>query len=111
MVDAGPSRLDASPSYRPVATRSSSKIGPTPKIGPFSKAKAVGPPDRRSATRATPRPWGRLQAGGASAQYESAEMTSPPPMVPRARQVTALVVFLAKWTLPSANRAFTPPEW
>ncbi len=36
-------------------------------------------------------------------------MTSPLAQVPSARQVTTLIEFLTKWTLPSANRALTPP--
>src|SRR5262249_2559964 len=46
-----------------------------------------------------------------SDQYESELITSPPAIVPSARQVTPLTEFLAKCTLPSANRAFTPPLW
>ena len=44
-------------------------------------------------------------------QYWSALTTSPPAIVPRARQVTPLIVFLMNRTLPSANRVFTPPAW
>src|SRR5262245_45623584 len=42
-------------------------------------------------------------------QYESEESTSPPPTVPSERQVWKLIEFLIEWTLPSANRALTPP--
>jgi hypothetical protein len=44
-------------------------------------------------------------------QYWSFEMTSPPAMVPRARQTVGSIEFLQNFTLPSAKRALTPPEW
>ena len=44
-------------------------------------------------------------------QYESELMTSPPAIVPRARQVLPSMELLMKWTLPSANTALTPPGW
>ena len=44
-------------------------------------------------------------------QYESAETTSPLPLVPRAHQVGMLMVSLMKRTLPSAMPTFTPPGW
>src|SRR5262245_16253995 len=44
-------------------------------------------------------------------QYASAEMTSPPPTLPSARHVGPAIVLLTKWTLPSPNRALTPPGW
>src|SRR4051812_4917794 len=38
-------------------------------------------------------------------------MTSPPPRVPRDHHVELLMLFFRNRTLPSTNRAFTPPGW
>src|SRR5262249_14961176 len=45
------------------------------------------------------------------AQYSSAEITSPPPMVPRARQAAPLMASLTNLTDPSPIRQLTPPGW
>src|SRR5262249_6326477 len=44
-------------------------------------------------------------------QYWSAETTSPPAMVLRARQALTLIEFFTNWTWPSAISALTPPAW
>lgn len=85
--------------------------------------------ERRAAEKGRPAPIERIVVGwregclpkpGACAasparissnQYESALMTSPPPIVPRARQVTKLMVSLMNRTEPSAKTVFTPPGW
>src|SRR4051812_24120209 len=46
-----------------------------------------------------------------SDQRESAEMTSPPPMVPRANQVGYAMLLLMNLTEPSSIPRWTPPEW
>jgi hypothetical protein len=38
-------------------------------------------------------------------------MTSPPPTVPRDRQVRQFIEFLMNFTLPSPNRLLIPPGW
>src|SRR5262249_8635911 len=50
-------------------------------------------------------------AGPPRAQYESAEITSPPAIEPRARQVAPLMLSLMNRTEPSPIRALTPPGW
>ena len=44
-------------------------------------------------------------------QKASAEITSPPALVPRAHQVGRLTVDLTNWTWPSPKQTFTPPGW
>ena len=58
----------------------------------------------REATLGTP-----SELAAVPSQKESDEMTSPPPMVPSARQVIALIEFLMNRTLPSPNNVLTPP--
>ena len=46
-----------------------------------------------------------------ASQYWSLLMTSPPPLVPRAHQVSWLIELLMNCTWPSAIRTLTPPGW
>src|SRR5262245_3395440 len=79
-------------------------------FGSKSRGRLILPETRDERAGRSPR--GRPRRAPAPIdQYESALRTSPPAMVPRPYQVTGLTVFLQKWTLPSANRALTPPGW
>ena len=54
---------------------------------------------------------GAREGIGFAVQKESPLRTSPPAIVPRARQTKPSTEFLKYRTLPSASRELTPPLW